>query len=322
MDLMDRYVNAVKFWLPRAHQADIAAEIRDDLRSKRDDAEARLSRGLSEDEVVAILKERGHPMLVAAGYLPPKPLVGPALLPSYWFVLRLALAIALPITFIILILPLHILQDGDTTGTVRAVWDVLCAGVFIFGVVTLVFAVIERYPRKNLTEWDPRRLPGMPASNAAVDPWSESVARLVMSISFSAGWILLTSIYSTMHLTGLTITVAPIWHRLFWPILILMLNGAASGWLGLTRPSWTRVQTAIRLCANAGTVIVLAILYQAGEWFDLAGPKAPIPGSDEAHWVQFGLHIAFIAMGAVVLLDTVQAVNHIRRPPEILAAKN
>src|SRR5215470_9476282 len=88
MDLLDRYLQAVRFWLPRAQQNDIIEELRDDIRSQIEDKETALGRDLSEDELVALLQQAGHPMRVAARYQPQHSLIGPALFPLYKFVLK------------------------------------------------------------------------------------------------------------------------------------------------------------------------------------------------------------------------------------------
>ena len=56
MDLIERYLHAVKSHLPLKQQEDVVAELADDLRSRIDDRESELGRPLDEAEVVAILK--------------------------------------------------------------------------------------------------------------------------------------------------------------------------------------------------------------------------------------------------------------------------
>ena len=63
MDLLERYFQAVKFWLPRAQKSDIIAELREDLSSQIEDKEKSLGRPLNQDEIQAILKQCGHPWL-------------------------------------------------------------------------------------------------------------------------------------------------------------------------------------------------------------------------------------------------------------------
>ncbi len=48
MELIDRYVNAVRFWLPSDSQDDIAAELDEDLRSQVAGREGEVGRPLNE----------------------------------------------------------------------------------------------------------------------------------------------------------------------------------------------------------------------------------------------------------------------------------
>lgn len=68
-DLLDQYLHAVKFWLPKAQQQDIIAELAEDLQSQVEEREAALGHRLGEDDLAAILRKRGSPMRVASGYL-------------------------------------------------------------------------------------------------------------------------------------------------------------------------------------------------------------------------------------------------------------
>jgi hypothetical protein len=58
MDLINRYLQAVKFWLPKNQKQDIIAELAEDLRSQIEDREAELGRQLNESEVAELLKQR------------------------------------------------------------------------------------------------------------------------------------------------------------------------------------------------------------------------------------------------------------------------
>lgn len=48
MELLDRYLQAVRFWLPKAQQQDIIAELSSDLHSQIEDRETELGRPLNE----------------------------------------------------------------------------------------------------------------------------------------------------------------------------------------------------------------------------------------------------------------------------------
>src|SRR5258705_1820297 len=91
MELLDRYLQAVQFFLPKKHKADIIAELSEDLHSQIEEKETELGRTLTESEVEAILKRCGSPWEVASRYLPQRYLIGPTLFPAYQFFLGILL---------------------------------------------------------------------------------------------------------------------------------------------------------------------------------------------------------------------------------------
>ena len=91
MQLLERYLQAVKFWLPKEQKEDIIAELSEDIHSQIDEKEAELGRKLNEGELESILKQRGRPILVANSYLPQQHLIGPVLFPIYRLVLKIVM---------------------------------------------------------------------------------------------------------------------------------------------------------------------------------------------------------------------------------------
>ena len=59
MELLDRYLQAIEFWLPKRQRQDIIAELSEDLRSQIEEKETTLGRKLEDAEVEAILKRCG-----------------------------------------------------------------------------------------------------------------------------------------------------------------------------------------------------------------------------------------------------------------------
>ena len=95
MDLLDRYVAAVRRNLPAAKAEDIAAELRDVLLERAEVREAALDRPLDKSEWEALLVEFGHPLVVAARYRDKQSLIGPESYPFYLYSLTLFGAITL-----------------------------------------------------------------------------------------------------------------------------------------------------------------------------------------------------------------------------------
>ena len=138
-DLLDRYLHAVKFWLPKPQQRDILAEIAEDLHSQVEEREAALGHELSADELVAILKKRGSPLGVASGYLPEQRLINPAMLPVYRLVLKIALLWVLaPLFAIVFIGPLF--TSAHPERVMLLAWaQAWQTGFMVVGMVTVVF---------------------------------------------------------------------------------------------------------------------------------------------------------------------------------------
>ena len=107
-------------------------------------------------------------MLVAGRYLPQRSLIGPALFPAYRYVLRLVILWILVSIFILVVGPATILSSRNPSlALIETAWTLTMAAVFAFGVITLVFAILERYPHEATLEFIPRRLPRVPPSTAS-----------------------------------------------------------------------------------------------------------------------------------------------------------
>ena len=257
MELVDRYLQAVKFWLPREQQDDIAGELSADIFEQIEEEERGLGRLMTQGEIETVLKRRGRPFVVANRYLPQRQLIGPLLFPMYTLVLKLiGLVYLLPWiivwTFLLAFVPSsrgHIARDLGT------LWSI---AVQIFAAVTIVFALVEHYfgATKLLAEWDPRRLPAVrPQRDVNRIPRASSIAEVAANVLFIAWWAGGYPIfYGPFWISG---TIFPEFHRLFFvPILFLAMITAAVAVVNIVRPYWTRARRAIRAAANGATAAI------------------------------------------------------------------
>lgn len=158
MELLDRYLHAIEFWLPKRQRQDIIAELSEDLRSQIDEKQTELGRELNDAEVEAILKRCGSPVSVALRYLPQRSLIGPALFPVYRFVLIvLVMGCVIPRSLIWLG---FLIADSPHRGYLHmeSLWTTVIYFAFF---TTLAFAIMERSGVKLqvLDTWNPRKLP-------------------------------------------------------------------------------------------------------------------------------------------------------------------
>src|SRR5271169_308160 len=160
MELLDRYLQAVRFWLPKNQKHDIIAELSEDLRLQIEEKEAALRRPLNQDEQVELLKRFSPPMTVAGRYLPQPHVMPPAMFMLYRFILKLVVVwVILPLFIIISAAPFFASQN-HAAALVATVISYLQASVFAVGMITIAFGLLAKYqPAMGLDKWDPRKLP-------------------------------------------------------------------------------------------------------------------------------------------------------------------
>lgn len=302
MDLIDRYLQAVKFWLPSEQKQDIAAELSEDLRSQIEDKESELGRPLNNAEVDAILKNLGPPMLVAQRYLPQRSLIGPALFPMYWFVLRFSwLCIYGP--WLIIVIGLKILaSSGAHTGAAASgMFEPFFRSIFIqFAVVTCAFAAIERAHANAawLKDWNPRKQLKVRDPNRITR--TSSISELAWYGMLLLWWV---NVLRLPTIPGVSISMAPAVLRLYWPILVLIACQGVIGMVNAFRPQWTPRRAALRGIVDALSFLVvgyfLLIWVWGGTLVAVAGAKlssAEIASAQK--WITYAWSVVLLAWAA------------------------
>jgi hypothetical protein len=312
MELLDRYLNAVRQWLPSEQQEDIIAELGEDIRSQIEERESAIGHKLDEAELAALLKERGHPMLMAGRYMPQRSLIGPVLYPVYLRVLRLVVLWVLIPVFILIVGPIVVTTAADPSlASVKTLWDLMMAAVFAVGIVTLIFAIIERHPIRELENWDPRRLPVLPLVKSLVDarpaPRAQPIAEIILSVVFTGLCLHVMWFRTAFDIGGVHIALAPVWRIAFWPILLIALAGVPLGWVSLVWPEQRRLRSGVRLAINGATLIVLTVLGSAGTWVTLTSSGIPAAElAEAAKWTDFGIRIGLGVAALITLGDSVR----------------
>ena len=275
MELLDRYLQAVRFWLPKGQQQDIIAELSSDLRSQIDDRETELGRPLDDAELEVILRKCGSPILVASRYRPQTQLIGPALFPIYLFVLKVTLLWILVPLFVVIVGPAMIFSAPNHWAALLQTWSTLWFAMFVSaGAITLVFAVIERTEAelKLFEKWDLRSLPRAPKAVQAPSR-TQTIFELVFGI-VGLLWILAVPYYPFLILgpAAAFLRLAPMWHAFYLPLILLALAGLARQCVSLMRPQWTWLPPAAQLANSALVLIMLHFILNMamktpnGEW--------------------------------------------------------
>lgn len=186
MELIDRYVYAVTRRLPAQQRADIEQELRgliEDMLAKETK-----SGQTGNKAVESVLKELGHPALLAARYRGVEQhLIGPSLFHLYTLVLKIVLLATGGGLLIALIVNLLTKGGANPLALVLETFGSLLTGLIgAFGWVTLIFAVIERtspdqIQSKTAATFDPHDLPDVPQKKDRIHP-SDPIAAMVFAL--------------------------------------------------------------------------------------------------------------------------------------------
>lgn len=157
MDKMLRaYLAAVAAQLPHDRREDIVAELEDEILARAEARSRAIGRPLAGAEFEILLREVGHPLVVAARYGDgPQGITGPDLYPWWLFAVKMALSAVVLLAVLGLVFRV-VMDDADVVqAAARAVHQGITGGLMAVGAVTAVVWGLERQPRKPqfLTQW-------------------------------------------------------------------------------------------------------------------------------------------------------------------------
>jgi len=325
MELLDRYLHAVKKHLPWEKQDDIIAELRANLESQLEDREAELGRPLTQAEAEAWFKEMGPPIQVAGRYKAQQYLIGPAFFPMYWFVLRLASLWALAIYSIANAIKIAV-EIPTLSAVADALWHIPEVLLTVAASITLVFAILEfatvrnpslrqkLAPLDSLQNLDQGIMPQKKRRSLTI-AIAELVAHFVALV-----WLLLIPEYpfvllgpGVAYLKTSPFVLTPVWMTFYW--WIIALNVLQLGWRSweLWRERWQGRQTIQQIVFKAlGLIPMVVVLNAPGHL--LVTLKDPM--ADQAqygrvlesinHWAYRGLLVVLAIATLQLLWDTGQ----------------
>lgn len=304
MDLIDRYLAAIARRLPAAKADDIVAEIRDDLLNRLEAREDRLGRPLTKNEVSDLIKETGHPLVVASRYRRQQYLIGPDAFPFYVATLRIV-GMFLAVAFAVATASHVVFGHADPVGAaLRAFSEVISSAMIGFGTVTAIFYALERtgFPADYVAKWRPQELPEVKQKQPS--PWHSAfeVAAGVYFILWWCGLVPFPGYYTNAE--GLTLNPDPIWTTIWWPVLALMVARLVYNIIQWLRPRWKVVRGVLSIATAAGALALLGVIYQAGHWLTPVSTTLPadqLASIDQG--VNSGIHWAIIVVGAVWVIQ-------------------
>jgi hypothetical protein len=334
MELLERYLQAVRTYLPMSQQEDILKELRENLRGQIEDQESALGRPLNEDELAEILKKHGHPLLVATRYRQSRHLIGSTLFPFYWLAVKIILAvvgIGYAVSALVLIAqgkPFEV--PGALLGYVGAVLPAFAMVTIIFAVLDIgdsKFRLLERATKATNEQFNPRTLPVLrPASDF---PEGKPISRfktafeLFFSAAFLLWWIRVSMIrklalFLALGPAGLSdkipFQLGPVWNIIYWPVIFLSLVSIVQQIITLIYPDRIKFYSAMKLITSGGSVLVLYLVTRVNDILVVApGVSDPWEFAETLRIINMALHYALLFSALMALVECFKQIRRLVR---------
>ncbi|HEY7886017.1 MAG TPA: hypothetical protein VIC08_13825 [Cellvibrionaceae bacterium] len=308
MNWLERYTFAVKSHLPAELRQDVADELLSDLEDECEHRAEALGRDLTDDETKALLKERGHPLLVAANYQPRPTLISEELYPLYILFLRwVVVAIALVQVILAGVSVLNQTEPNIWQLIPQLGWNILHASLYGFAWLTLIFYLFGE--SISLTDffknWKPESLPRVTVQGEYISRTGSTIE--VMIMVYFVAWL--------NHIVPQSLGDNPIelvfsdqWSSLLPWISAVILASVVLSLSKLLFPYWTRCKIVADLLLYIPAITLLAIIYQ---W---ENPLAVHIGTGEhAKQWDFSTGVIRLIIIGYFLVAAVDAFNKVKK---------
>ncbi|MCC7359575.1 MAG: hypothetical protein IT317_08870 [Anaerolineales bacterium] len=293
MELVERYVQAVKEYLPDAQQNDIARELAENLRAQMEDRAEALGRPLTTAEQEVILKRMGNPAVVAGKYqanpmrlaFGPE-LIGPGLFPIYGRVLL--------ISFPLLVLGNYLAALIMGTSFGDALAGLALKALTQFAIITGIFMAAQAHLTRYPDQWDPRdpSTPIAARANPRLVSRTQSLLEIIIILVFVG---ILRAFPAQAPAVVTALGLGTVWGYGYWLFFGLTLASLVPPVIALVCPSWIVFRAAARVVIDAAWIGTLLILLALGI------PPGANPVAQAINtWLPWGL--GAVAVGSLVEL--------------------
>jgi hypothetical protein len=333
MEIVDRYLRSVKNCLPAAQADDIIKELSENISSQIEDKEGELNRPLTESEIEAILKQHGHPLLVASRYRQEqrsvsfgRQIIGPALFPFYIRVLKFNLGLT---SIILLVIFAALFAGGQPVGTFPQVFVYQLLIQFV--IVTLIFWAMDKHFTRFPDRWDPRKPYGLRHPAFAISEDGPRIPRAKSASQLVGLFVALFWLHAVQHSQFLIfgpaaafLRLSPGWNQLYLPINALILLAIINAGITLIRPDWVRFHWLMRILGSVGNLIVAYFLITRGNPVVMASLGGTPDAARVAQIVNQTIYYCIWFSIVIVILQLVKDVRRLlaRNPVNIPAPTN
>lgn len=309
MDWLQRYVDNVRTHLPARLREDVGNELYSGLQDQCDELEESLGRAPTEEEVLALLKEKGHPMAVAAGYQSRRTLVSEPLFPVYLQVLKITLMVIAAVSAVGVLASFASEAKPNLVGAAIS-WlaGMYESGIHAFAWITLVFYLAgeSQSYRKVFGNWNPRSLPRIADGGRRIRRFDSAIEFVATLLALA--W--LNDVWLSLGVgSGSSVTLSSASGALL-PWLNVALAGSVLMSLAkLLSPYWTQRRLLIDIALNIAWLLLLALLINIYPAFSVAWSGGEAWQPTQHSW-QVGVGIV-IAITAWDLLKNLRVLTRV-----------
>lgn len=314
MELLERYLRAVKPGLPKAQREDILAELAENITSQMEDKAAALGHTLTDAEQEEVLQQFGHPLVVAGRYQPGagtltfgRTLIGPELFPFYLRGVKWAVGLAVGIVSVVNI-TISLINPSHWSNLIPAL---LFHSTLQFLIQTAVWMGIQAHYTKYPVSWNAKSLPKLSTKVERV-PIAESIFLLVI-YSLATPWLQVA--FGQRGATLGPIQVSRAWHDMYVPVMGVMIVSILQAIVNIFRPDWIRFRLITRISTSLVMLGVSAYLLSVGNLVTLT-TQYPMT-VEKRHvaelWVYYSFFITFVGISLISLGQMVFDVRKLVR---------
>jgi uncharacterized membrane protein len=269
MNMINNYLDSFENYLTIENHKEIRDELEASLLDQIEEREEQLSRSLNQQEQEELLLKIGHPMKVAAGFLPNQQLVSAEYFPAYKKVLTIALWVY-AIIAVLKMVPFNLsFSDGSfITTPIVIFWSLVETGIWVFAGVTLAFYLFQKHAVNIdfLYAWSPKQLSrsGRKLPLSRVETAFE-ILFVALFLSWWNGLFNAESLFTQLY-TVKTITMSESMQAMLWPVNILGVSSIAISLYNFMKAGWDRYSLILNIVVGLANLVVISIMLQFDQY--------------------------------------------------------
>lgn len=301
-DWVERYLHAVGGHLREPQRESLLDDLREAIEGEIEGQAEGRGRPLGDEDVCAVLEGFGHPLEVARSYQPPRYLIGPALYPDWWRVLKFAVCAALAIQVPVMLLISA--MTGWTTGPFGLLGQSLSLAFWVAAWVTVVFIALEFSGEQ--VGWRRRwRATSLAGDTAGPVRRGDVLTNLFSEGVFLLWWNGAFQLDRWIPDNTFSFELSAAWAPFYWPLNLVFGVAFVLHLLVLWRGVWQRWTLLLEVLLDLAILAVIVVLLLAPSLVTTTGAPAELVNG----WLERTLRIVLGVIGCFTLWDMGVAIR-------------